>query len=167
MLVFIVSPKLSWSMSGSYCEVTLWDGRLGPLMRPFAFLRIWRICGMFLPRKRRSTRRQTSPNGTLSSRNVTGTALRMNPDTNGDKPASNRWRRGRAGNCNGTQPYNDVFAFVYVQRLSEQISFITTMRLPILQLSCRLFLAKHHVTQVSQPPTAKIRLPATSGFSQS
>ena len=28
---------------------------------------------------------------------------------------------------------------------SEQISFITTTRLPILQLSCRLFLAKHHI----------------------
>jgi hypothetical protein len=36
---------------------------------------------------------------------------------------------------------------------SEQISFITTMRLPILQLSCRLFfLAQHHITQVCQPP---------------
>jgi len=36
---------------------------------------------------------------------------------------------------------------------SEQINFITTMLLPILQLSCRLFfLAKHHITQVFQPP---------------
>jgi hypothetical protein len=29
------------------------------------------------------------------------------------------------------------------------------------------FLAKHHITQVFQPPTAKIWLPATFGFSQS
>ena len=56
-------------------------------------------CGGFLPRKRRSTGRQTCPNGTLSSRNVTGTALRMTPDINGDKPAASRWRRGRIGNC--------------------------------------------------------------------
>jgi hypothetical protein len=35
---------------------------------------------------------------------------------------------------------------------SEQISFITTMRLPNLQLSCRLLLAKRHITQVCQPP---------------
>ena len=36
---------------------------------------------------------------------------------------------------------------------SEQISFIMTMRLPILQLSCRLFfLAKHRIIQVCQPP---------------
>jgi hypothetical protein len=33
---------------------------------------------------------------------------------------------------------------------SEQISFITTMRLPILQLSWRLFFAKRHITQVCQ-----------------
>ena len=39
---------------------------------------------------------------------------------------------------------------------SEQISFITTMRLPILQLPCRLFLAKHHITQVCQPPLQPI-----------
>ena len=37
------------------------------------------------------------------------------------------------------------------QRPSEQISFITTMRLSILQLSCRLFLAKHHITHMSPP----------------
>jgi len=36
---------------------------------------------------------------------------------------------------------------------NEQISFIMTMCLPILQLLCRLFfLAKHHITQVCQPP---------------
>ena len=35
---------------------------------------------------------------------------------------------------------------------SEQISFIMTMCLPILQLSCRIFLAKHHINQVCQPP---------------
>jgi hypothetical protein len=44
----------------------------------------------------------------------------------------------------------------------EQIIF-KTMHLPILQLSWRFFLAKHHVTQVCQPPTAQIWLP---GFSQ-
>ena len=35
---------------------------------------------------------------------------------------------------------------------SEQISFIMAMCLPILQLLCRLFLAKHCITQVCQPP---------------
>jgi hypothetical protein len=40
----------------------------------------------------------------------------------------------------------------YSQWPSEQISFITTMRLPILQPLCRLFLARHHITQVCQPP---------------
>jgi hypothetical protein len=30
-----------------------------------------------------------------------------------------------------------------------------------------LFLAKHHITQIFQPPTAYIWLPATYGFSQS
>jgi hypothetical protein len=36
---------------------------------------------------------------------------------------------------------------------SKQISFITTMPLPILQLSYRLFLlAKHHITRFCQPP---------------
>ena len=35
---------------------------------------------------------------------------------------------------------------------SEQISFITTMRLSILQLLCRLFVVKHHITQVCQTP---------------
>ena len=35
----------------------------------------------------------------------------------------------------------------------EQITFITTMRLPILQLLCGLlFLAKRHITHVCQPP---------------
>ena len=37
------------------------------------------------------------------------------------------------------------------QRPSVQISFITIMRLHILQLSCRFFLAKHRITQVCQP----------------
>ena len=41
---------------------------------------------------------------------------------------------------------------------SQQISFITTMRLPILQLSCSLFLAKHHITPGCQ-------LPYSSGLS--
>ena len=51
---------------------------------------------------------------------------------------------------------------------SEQIIFITTMRLLSLQRSCRLFfLAKHHITQLCQRPTAQIWLPATSVFSQS
>ena len=35
---------------------------------------------------------------------------------------------------------------------SEQISFIKTMCLPILKLSCRLVLAKHHITRVCQHP---------------
>ena len=35
---------------------------------------------------------------------------------------------------------------------SEQIIFIMTMHLPILQLSCRNFLVKHYITQVCQPP---------------
>jgi hypothetical protein len=34
---------------------------------------------------------------------------------------------------------------------SEQISFITIMHLPILQLSCRLFIAKRHITHICQP----------------
>jgi len=38
------------------------------------------------------------------------------------------------------------------QWLSEHISFIETMRLPILQLPPRLFLANYHITQVCQPP---------------
>jgi len=36
---------------------------------------------------------------------------------------------------------------------SEQISFITTMHLPILQLSVQAFLAKLHITQVCPHPT--------------
>jgi hypothetical protein len=52
------------------------------------------------------------------------------------------------------------------QWTSEQISFITTMRLPILQLSCRLFWQGITSTKSISPPTAQIRLPATSGFSQ-
>jgi hypothetical protein len=42
----------------------------------------------------------------------------------------------------------------------EQISFITTLHLPVLQLSCTLFLAKYHITWTVRPP-------ATSGFTQS
>jgi len=41
----------------------------------------------------------------------------------------------------------------FCERAFTVISFITTMRLPNLQLLCRLyFLAKHHITQVCQPP---------------
>ena len=32
------------------------------------------------------------------------------------------------------------------------------MRLPILQLSCRLFLAKHHITRVYQPRFGSLQL---------
>jgi hypothetical protein len=39
-------------------------------------------------------------------------------------------------------------------------SFIMIVRLPSLQLSCRIF-GKTHITQVCQPPTAQIWLPAT------
>ena len=39
---------------------------------------------------------------------------------------------------------------------SGKISSITKLRLPILQLSCRLFLAKHHITPVCQPPLQPI-----------
>ena len=39
----------------------------------------------------------------------------------------------------------------HLQWPSKQISYIVTMRLPILQLSCRLFLAKYHITQACQP----------------
>ena len=35
---------------------------------------------------------------------------------------------------------------------SEQTSESASMRLPILQLTCRLFLANHHITQVCQHP---------------
>ena len=49
----------------------------------------------------------------------------------------------------------------------EQISFITTMSLPILQLSCRFFFWQSNTSPTSvSPPTAQIWLPATSGFSQ-
>ena len=51
--------------------------------------------------------------------------------------------------------------------LSEQISFITTMHLPIPQLSCRLFWLNIASLRSVSPPTAHIWLPATSGFSQS
>ena len=51
---------------------------------------------------------------------------------------------------------------------SEQISFIATLRLPILQLSCRVFFWQSIKSPRSvSPPTAQICLPATSGFSQS
>ena len=33
-------------------------------------------------------------------------------------------------------------------------------------ISCRVFLGKHKITQVTQPPTAQIWCPLTSGFSQ-
>jgi len=50
---------------------------------------------------------------------------------------------------------------------SEQISFITTMRLPILQLSYRLSFWQSITSPGSvSPPTAQIWLPATFGFSQ-
>jgi hypothetical protein len=49
---------------------------------------------------------------------------------------------------------------------SEEISFITTMGLPILQLSCRLFFWQNITSARSvSPPTAQIWLPATFGFS--
>ena len=51
---------------------------------------------------------------------------------------------------------------------SEQISFITTMRLPILELSCRLFFWQSITSPRSvSPPTAQIWLPVISSFSQS
>jgi len=50
---------------------------------------------------------------------------------------------------------------------SEQITFITTMRLPILQLSCRLFWPSITSPRSVSPPTAQTCIPATSGFSQS
>ena len=46
------------------------------------------------------------------------------------------------------------------------ISFITTMRLPILQLMCRLFWQTITSPRSVSPPTAQVWLPATSGFSQ-
>jgi hypothetical protein len=49
---------------------------------------------------------------------------------------------------------------------SELISFTMTMRLPILQLSCRLFWQSIKSPRSVSPPTAQIWLPATSGFSQ-
>ena len=50
---------------------------------------------------------------------------------------------------------------------SEQISFITTLRPPILQLSCRLFWQSIISSRSVSLPTAHIWLPETSGFSQS
>ena len=55
----------------------------------------------------------------------------------------------------------------HLQWPSEQISFITTMRLPILQLSCRLFWQSITSPRSVSPPTVQIWLPATSGFSLS
>jgi hypothetical protein len=49
---------------------------------------------------------------------------------------------------------------------SEQISFITTMRLPILQLSCSLFWQSIIPPKFVRPTTAQIWFPATSGFSE-
>jgi hypothetical protein len=49
----------------------------------------------------------------------------------------------------------------------QQISFITTMRLPIIQLSSGLFWQSITSPRSVSPPTAQIWLPATSGFSQS
>jgi hypothetical protein len=52
----------------------------------------------------------------------------------------------------------------HLQWPSEQISFITTMRLPILQLSCRIFFWQSIISLRSVSPlTAQICLPATSG----
>jgi len=50
---------------------------------------------------------------------------------------------------------------------SEQISFITTMRLPILEPSCRLLWQSITSPRSVSHPTAQIWLPATSGFSHS
>jgi hypothetical protein len=50
---------------------------------------------------------------------------------------------------------------------SEHISFVTTMCLPILQLSCSLFWQSITSPRSVSPPTAQIQLPATSGISQS
>ena len=50
---------------------------------------------------------------------------------------------------------------------SEQISFIMTMRLPILQLSCRHFWQNITSPRSVSTPTAQIWLSVTSGFSQS
>ena len=48
--------------------------------------------------------------------------------------------------------FMSVCRYVLPSDRAQQFSFITTMRLPILQLSCRIFVAKHHITQVCQPP---------------
>jgi len=50
---------------------------------------------------------------------------------------------------------------------SEQIRFITTIRLLIVQLTCRLFGKASHHPGLSAPLTAQIWLHANSGFSQS
>ena len=50
---------------------------------------------------------------------------------------------------------------------SEQISFITTMHLPIPQLSCRLLWQSITSPRSVSTPTAQIWLPASSGFSHS
>ena len=49
----------------------------------------------------------------------------------------------------------------------EEISFITTTRLLILQLSCRLVWQNITSPRSVNPPTAQIRFSATSGLSQS
>ena len=50
---------------------------------------------------------------------------------------------------------------------SEQSSFITTKRLPILQLPCRHFWQSITSPRSVSPPTAQIWLSGTSDFSQS
>ena len=55
----------------------------------------------------------------------------------------------------------------YLQWRNEQISFITTLRLPILQLTSRLFWQGITSPRSVNPPTVQIWLPATSVFSQS
>jgi hypothetical protein len=56
---------------------------------------------------------------------------------------------------------------VHLQWTSEQISFITTMHLPILHLLCRIFWQSISSPRSVSPPTLQIWLPATSGFSRS
>ena len=55
----------------------------------------------------------------------------------------------------------------YSQWPSEQISFITTLHLPILQLTSRLFWQSITSPRSVNPPTVQIWLPVTSVFSQS
>jgi len=57
-----------------------------------------------------------------------------------------------------------VLCDLHSKWIGEQISFITSMCLPILQLSCRLFLAKHYTTQVCQPPYSPDLAPCNFWF---